>query len=280
MAVLYPDWFFLPLTATIRIPFAYTNQSGQTIYLQTNLTGPNGGSLPVGWTDTVKQHGSITHGSTLYGYHQATRTMPTFFAGEYTEDLELHFKRFLDSGYSSLQGEDVEPLNFKHYKSDDPAWILVDADDFEVDNESWFYSNTSTNRWNEETPSIRVSGQGYGSTYALEVRTAYTPDNGSLRVLLAEGELSTGQAYSLETTLVFDTKGLAISDVWHVFGGRYYGTGPNVGLCLISDPIDNNQASTKKFPKPTATDLRVSGVVRYSSTATKWYVDKVRWVKK
>lgn len=281
MADAMADWFFLPSPATLRFPFAFTNQQGATRYVQTKLTGANGGNLPSGWTDTVKQHGSLAHGATLYAYHQAARTVPTFTSGEYSETIELRIELYTDSGYNTLDKVLVEPLNYIHYKSDDSAFTLVDEDTFEIDPENWSTSSSLGNTWNINNNNPRVSGRGYASTYAAEVYDYTVPNAGSLRILLGDGNLTAGQGYNVETRMWLDTKGLGIADVWHTFAGRHSLSGSNVGLVLISDPTNPYYASFKKFAKPTsATKLYVSGVVYYHSSDYVWYFDRVRWVKK
>lgn len=280
MADMMLDWFFLPATAaTVRMPFAFTNQTGQTVYVQTAHTGVGGGGLPIGWSDTVKNHGSLAHGSTLYAYHQSTRNIPTLTDGEATETTELRIKLYTDAGYTNLLTTLFETLNWVHYKSNDAAFTLVDANDFEVDNESWFESNSSLNTWGGN-PAARASGKGYGSTYAI-YHSLLGQENTSVRVLVGDGNLTTGQSYTLETRVWLDTKGLAISDVWHVFAGRHTLAGSNVGVALMVAATDSFSALSKKFAKPSpASKLYVSGVLRFDSATTLWYLDKVRWVKK
>lgn len=277
MANIYPDWFFLPSSATMRFPFAVTNQSGNVVYVKTILSGQNGGNLPSGWTDTPKQHGALNHGSTLYGYHEASRTIPTFTAGVYDEVLELRIQFFSDSTYTTLVLTLVEQLNVSNYKSDDAAWMLYDSDDFEVDVEGWGLSSSIP--WYTEIFPTRYSGEGYASTYAIGY--VFSSQNaGSLQVLVGDGSLIEGQAYSEETVMVLDVKGLGIADVWHVFGGKHTLAGTNVGVAIKFVEANNIYAVFKKFPKPNVAELRVSGVVRFDSADSRWYVDKVRWVNK
>lgn len=279
MADVYPDWFFLPNPATLRFPFAVSNQTGSTVYVKTILTGLGGGALPSGWTDTPKQHGSLAHGSTLYAYHQASRSTPTFTGGVYDEQIELRIQFYSDALYTTLVLTLVEQLNVYNYNSSLADWTLHDSDDFEIDSEGWLYSTVSANTWGGPTAIPRYSGKGYASTYAIGY-TFTGQDAGSLQVLLGDGNLSVGQPYTLETRMFLDTKGLNIPDVWHVFGGRYTLVGPNIGLAM-KVTAEDYYAYNKKFAKPVGvTDVRVSGVVRYDSTDSRWYVDKVRWVKK
>jgi len=211
MADVYPDWFFLPNPATLRFPFAVTNQTGRTVYVKTILTGLGAGALPSGWTDTPKQHGSLAHGSTLYAYHQASRSTPTFTGGVYDEQIELRIQFYSDALYTTLVLTLVEQLNVYNYNSSLADWTLHDSDDFEIDNEGWMYSNATSNTWGGGFAQ-RFSGKGYASTYAIGLglggQTA-----GSLQVLLGDGNLLVGQPYSLETRMFLDTKGLNTSEL-------------------------------------------------------------------
>lgn len=277
MVDVYPDWKFLPNPATLRFPFAVTNQTGSAVYVKSYLTGLGGGSLPAGWTDTEKRYGSLADGSTLYNYHEATRTVPTFSDGVYDESIELRIGFYSDPDYTDIVLLFVEQLNIHHYKSDDPAWTLVDEDTFEIDSEEWKHGGFYT--WYRLEDAPRVSGKGYASTYAIasDCSGEYAD---SLIILVADGNLPEGQSYAYETQMILDTKGLNIADVWLTFGGKHTLAGPNVGLVLL--PVRGNSIISlwKKFPKPSANELRVSGLVRYDSATGYWYLDNVRWVKK
>lgn len=279
MVDVYPDWKFLPNPATLRFPFAVTNQTGSAVYVKSWLTGLGGGSLPTGWTDTEKTYGSLANGSTLYNYHEATRTTPAFVNGVYDESIELRIGFYSDANYTTLVLLFVEQINIHHYKSDDPAWTLVDEDTFEIESEGWLTSTSTSNRWGG-SPSTRYSGKGYASTYAIGYMTGGQYAD-SLIVLVGDGNLSIGQSYALETVTVLDSKGLNIADVWIVFGGKHTLAGANVGLALLIVRASDYYAFNKKFAKPSGVnELRVSGVVRYDSADQRWYLDNVRWVKK
>ncbi|MEM4236943.1 MAG: hypothetical protein QW823_04010 [Candidatus Caldarchaeum sp.] len=170
MADIYPDWFFLPNAATLRFPFAVTNQTGSTVYVKTIVTGLNGGALPAGWTDTPKQHGSLAHGSTLYAYHEASRSKPTFTNGVYDEQIELRIQFYSDASYSTLVLTLVEQLNISNYDSSLVDWTLHDSDDFEIDNEGL------------SIPSLGITPKTLCEVFARPARNTFQfPLSGSLK---------------------------------------------------------------------------------------------------
>ena len=276
----YIDWIYLPDPAVIRLPFALTNQQGGDRYVQTRLLNP-----PAGWTDTPNQHGSVANGATLRTNHVTQRAKPTFTAGEYNETITLLVQLYRDANYTDLDLELSVEYNLHHFASNDPAWTLLDFDDFEVDNELWKIPVSSPNRKWSLGGSVgyakRLTTEGYASSCSLiGMDTSDGKGNFDYMSVCFGNFNSTGDYIAETSDEYLKSYPTMPKDVWIVFFGAFRLDKTYIGIAYWFDHTNAWKVMAKYWSKPSAAKCYASGVTKWSISQATWLLDRVRVVYK
>ena len=270
----YLDWVYLPDPATIRLPFALTNQQGGDRYVQTQLSSP-----PSGWTDSPIQHGAVANGATLLANHVTQRAMPSFTDGEYDETITLLVRLYRDSGYTDLDLELTVEYALHHFKSDDPAWSLLAFHDFEASHEDWVYRDLSS-EWGRGFY-VNIGSPGYASTYSMILSAGESAGNDKLQIYSASFNSTSELIKDTLDEKIFDSGLIALSDLWLAFFGNLLLTKTYIGIVLIVKGVTYPaNYESEGYSTPSATKCRFSGVVYHDSGGNKWYADRIRIVYK
>jgi len=171
----YQDIEGLSSPLTENFPIGVTNNETAAKYIRAQLVSP-----PAGWGSYDVQLGSVAAGTSTFLIFSPTRTTPTLTAGEYEESLTLRISVYNDAGYSELYGSAELTFTMSFFDSTDPAWTVVDIDNFDDGTlEGWAMSTTGI--IDESCPNSWASGARtehfITSPYSLGIPAQATRDH-------------------------------------------------------------------------------------------------------
>jgi len=127
---LYIDTADLPDPFSINIPLCITNNESITLYFKAVLVNP-----PADYTVTEATLGSVGAGSSACFVATFRRYKPSLVDGEYQETVTLRVEAYTDDAYTDLYGYIDIDITIVFIDHTDPAWSVVDIDNFDQGSE-------------------------------------------------------------------------------------------------------------------------------------------------